>query len=215
MKSADLSFNWVDLLIGGLLVAGIVRGRKRGMSEELLDVIKWIIIVAAGSFLYEPLGNYLAGSTMFSRLAAYIFIYSAVILGVLLLFSFIRHQIGGKLVGSDVFGSSEYYLGMVAGVVRYACILVVLMSLFHARYFTPDEIRTEIKYQEDVYGSAYFPKPCIVQHWLFAESLTGRLVSDYLGVLLIRSTPPEDKGLGSTSIARTHERNVYDVLEKR
>jgi len=215
MKNDVFSFSWVDLVIAGLLVVGVLRGRKRGMSEELLDVIKWVLIAVGGAYAYQPMGDFLAGGTMFSRLGAYLSMYTAFILTVTLLFAFIRKQIGGKIIGSDVFGSAEYYLGMGAGAVRYACMIVVAMSLFHAKYYPPEEIRAEIKYQEDLYGSAYFPKPCIVQHELFTQSLTGRLVEDYLGVLLIRSTVPEDKGLGGASVVRAHERSVYDVLDRR
>ena len=215
MKNEVLSYSWVDLLIVGLLVVGVVRWRKRGMSEELLDVIKWVLIAVGAGYAYKPLGDSLAAGTMFSRLGAYISMYVAVVLLLMLIFAFIRSQIGGKIIGSDVFGSTEYYLGMCAGAVRYACIMIVAMSLFHAKHYAPEEIKAEIKYQEDLYGSAYFPKPCIVQHQLFTQSLTGRLVEDYLGILLIRSTAPEDKGLGGASVVRAHERSVYDVLDRR
>jgi len=215
MKNEVLSYSWVDLLIAGLLVVGVIRGRKRGMSEELLDVIKWVLIAVGAGYAYQPLGDYIAGGSMFSRLGAYISTYLVLILVIIALFAFIRSQIGGKIIGSDVFGSAEYYLGMCAGALRYACIMIVAISLFHAKYYTSEEIKTEIKYQEDLYGSAYFPKPCIVQHQLFTQSLTGRLVEDYLGMLLIKTTAPEDKGLGSASVVRAHERNVYDVLDRR
>src|SRR5881394_2125757 len=58
-ESADFSLSWVDCAVLILLVVGLWRGRKRGMSEELLDIVKWAIIVVAAGILYEPGGRFL------------------------------------------------------------------------------------------------------------------------------------------------------------
>ena len=47
---------------------------------------------------------------------------------VLLLFAGIKRTVGGKLVGSDIFGRSEYYLGMGSGFVRVTCMLLAAMA---------------------------------------------------------------------------------------
>jgi len=47
----SLPFNWIDLAIVALIGVGVARGRKRGMSEELLAVIKWVVILFACSRL--------------------------------------------------------------------------------------------------------------------------------------------------------------------
>ena len=60
MQAGKLIVGWVDLLVVVLLVVGVLRGRKRGMSEELLDVIKWSLIVLVAGLLYEPGGRWLA-----------------------------------------------------------------------------------------------------------------------------------------------------------
>ena len=50
MKSTlDLSFNWFDLCVLAMLIVGIVIGRKRGMSLELLSVLQWLVIVFVGA----------------------------------------------------------------------------------------------------------------------------------------------------------------------
>ena len=54
--------SWVDLLTLALVIAGVCRGRKRGMSEELLDLIKWLLTVVIAGRLYQPLGRVLAGN---------------------------------------------------------------------------------------------------------------------------------------------------------
>ena len=214
MKTQDLGIGWVDLLIVGVLIMGVIRGRKRGMSEELLDLVKWLLIVVAAAFADEPLGTFVSTSTIFSQLSSYLFVYFAVILAFIVLFSFLRRGFGGKLIGSDVFGGAEYYLGMCAGAVRYACILLVLMALLNARYYPPAEIKAHIKYQQETYGSVYWPSICAMQNEVFTESLTGRTIKTYLGMVLIRPTTPEEKGLSRAGIVKARERNVYDVLEK-
>ena len=105
MKMEDLGIGWMDLLIVTLLIVGLFRGRKRGMSEEFLDVVKWGLILGIGSFCYAPVGGIISSSTPFSRLFSYVATYMAVILIVTLLFSLLRKQLGGKLIGSDTFAA--------------------------------------------------------------------------------------------------------------
>jgi len=38
----------------------------------------------------------------------------------------------GQIIGSDVFGNAEYYLGMCAGAVRYACVTLVVLAFLNA-----------------------------------------------------------------------------------
>ena len=78
--------SWVDLLAVGLLVVGIIRGRTRGMSEELLDLVKWLITVVAAGNLYQPLGQFLAESTPFSLLSCYVAVYCGLIIVIKLIF---------------------------------------------------------------------------------------------------------------------------------
>src|SRR5438105_11144528 len=93
MKLEDIGIGWIDFLIVGLLVVGIFRGRKRGMSEECLDVIKWIGIVAVGSLCYQSLGETMANGTMFSHLSSYVTAYLAIMLLFTIAFSFIRMHV--------------------------------------------------------------------------------------------------------------------------
>jgi hypothetical protein len=98
-------------------------------------------------------------------------------------------------VGSDVFGSGEYYLGMVAGVVRYICILIFALAFLNARLYTQTEIASDLAFQNDVYGSNFFPKLYTVQDDVFKKSLIGPQIQKELGFLLIKGTPPEQKEL--------------------
>jgi uncharacterized membrane protein required for colicin V production len=215
MNSHGSGVSWVDLVIVAVLVVGLFRGRKRGMSEELLDVIKWGVIVVAAAFLYEPLGGFLASSTPFSTLSCYITMYALVVLLIKLFFTFLRHSVGDKLVGSDVFGPMEYYLGMMAGMFRYACVVVIVMAFLNARFFTAEEIQAENQFQEKNFGTIRFPTLNAMQTTVFQDSFLGRNTHRHLSWLLIRPTVPEEKGLGQSGIARGRERQFKETLDKR
>lgn len=214
MNMETLGIGWVDLLVVTLLIIGVVRGRKRGMSEEVLDVIKWVLILGVGSLCYAPIGGILSDATPFSRLSAYLTTYLVIIAVFMVVFSFLKRQLGGKILGSDTFGNAEYYLGMCAGGVRYASMIFVAMALLHARYYSPADVKAELKYQIDTYGSNIFPGLCNFQHMVFTESMAGRLTESFLPVLLIKPTAPEDKGLSTARLIKAREKEVFQVLEK-
>ena len=210
-----LPFNWVDLAVVAIIAVGVTRGRKRGMSEELLDVIKWVIILFACSRLYAPLGSLLSTASVFSLLSCYVTVYAGVALLIALLFSAIRSQVGAKLIGSDFFGSGEYYLGMVAGGFRYTCIILVAMAFLNARYYSPEELQAQAAQQERDFGSSFFPTFGTFQQSVFQNSLVGSHVRDYLGTFLISSTPPSSKDLQKHEGVRARERRVNDLLDRR
>jgi uncharacterized membrane protein required for colicin V production len=216
MNTETLSVSWIDFVVVALLGFGLWRGRKRGMSEELLDIIKWAVILIVAGLLYEPSGRLLSEITsVFSLLSCYVAMYIALAFLVILLIAMVRKSVGAKLVGSDVFGSAEYYLGMVAGTFRYACIILVGMAFLNARYYSPEELRAGTKYQEDNFGTTFFLTWPDLQQEVFKRSFAGRLTHEYLDVLLIRPTAGDGKSLGGeNAIGRQRERSVYE-LDKR
>jgi uncharacterized membrane protein required for colicin V production len=217
MNAENFTVSWIDLAVVALLGFGLWRGRKRGMSEELLDIIKWAVILVVAGLLYEPSGRLLSELTsVFSLLSCYVTMYIALALLVVLFISMIRKSVGAKLVGSDVFGAAEYYLGMMAGAFRYACIILVGMAFLNARYYSPEELRAGTKYQEDNFGTTFFLTWPDLQQEVFKRSFAGRLTHEYLNVVLIRPTAGEGKSLGGdNAIGRQRERSVHDALDKR
>jgi len=154
MNPEALPFNAFDVILFVVLVVGIVRGRKHGMSEELMPLITWMAILFICAVAYEPVGSYFTQTTgLFSKLSCYIISYVGVALIVLGLFAWLKRGLGGKLLGSDIFGKAEYYLGMGSGLIRFACILLVLLAVLNARFYTAQEVKAEEKFQNDVYGS--------------------------------------------------------------
>src|SRR5437868_1231030 len=211
----SLQFGWFDVLVLTVLLVGISRGRKRGMSEELLDVIKWALVVFVAANIYEPAGQVLAETTVFTDYFCYLAVYLVTIAFFVSVFSFLRPRLGEKIVSADFFGTGEFYLGMVAGAFRYACIILVLLALLNARHYSAQEIREENAFQEANFGAIRFPTPITMQSAIFEKSLTGLMARTYLSSFLIRPTVPEDKHLSKSSNVRARERAVEDLLDKR
>lgn len=184
----NMPFNWFDVAIFVVLGIGLRQGRKNGMSQEIILVIKWISIVVVGAFCYDIIGDVIVDNSVFNRLESYMMAYTAIALIIAVTFLVIKKLAHGKLVGSDVFGSGEYYLGMAAGVVRYACILIVVLAFLNAPFYSQSEIKADVNFQNDVYGSTFFPKLYNVQSDVFQKSFIGPHIEKELGFLLIKST---------------------------
>ena len=192
MRLDQLPVNVFDLAFVAILAVGIARGRKHGMSQELMLLLKWLIIVFACAAIYEPLGSLFSQATgIFGLLISYLMVYILAALLIAGLFTLMKHSVGGKLLGSDIFGRSEYYLGMASGFVRFICIMLTAMALLNARYYTPAEVRAMEKFQDDVYGSNYFPTLHTVQSVVFEKSLIGGWIKSNLDFLLIKPTEPD------------------------
>ena len=202
MSLEQLPFNLFDLVVIVVLALGIFRGRKHGMSEELLSLATWLAILFGCAALYQPGGELLAQFTsMFGRLSCYLVAYVAGALLFSLLFAGIKRVLGGKLLGSDIFGRSEYYLGMGSGLIRFSCMLLAALALLNARYFSPTEVKAREKFDNDVYGSSFFPTLHSVQSTVFDRSLTGPWIKENLGFLLIKPTQPEHKEIHQKEFA--------------
>ena len=196
MSLDQLPINFFDALLIVVLAAGILRGRKHGMSEELMSLLTWLGILFGCAIVYQPGGELIGQFTnVFSRLSCYLMAYIAGALLVFLLFAGIKRGLGGKLLGSDIFGRSEYYLGMGSGLVRFACMLLAALALLNARYFSPTEVRAMEARDIDIYGSDFFPGLHSMQATVFEKSLTGPWIKENLGFLLIEPTKPENKDL--------------------
>ena len=82
---------------------------------------------------------------------------------------------------------------MGSGLVRVACMLLAALALLSARYFSPAEVEAMEKFQNDVYGSNFFPTLHTAQSMVFERSLVGPLIKNNLSFLLIKPTEPENK----------------------
>ena len=192
MSLDQLPINLFDFVLVAVLVIGVLRGRKNGMSEELLSLLMWLTILFLGAIIYEPAGKFLHDTSPFSLLSSYVMVYIASCLLVWGVFLLIKRGLGGKLLGSDLFGKAEYYLGMGSGLVRAICMLLTALALLNARFFSVAEVKAMEAFQNDVYGSNFFPGLHSLQSTVFERSLTGPWIKENLGFFLIKSTAPDN-----------------------
>jgi len=210
---ANAKFDYFDIIVLVWLIVGLLRGRKRGMSQELLPMLQWLGIVVAGGLFYWSLSPLLRQYTQVSTLWSNIWAYLLIALGVHLIYLWFKQMLATKLVEKDPFGRAEFYLGMMAGVVRFACMILVVMSLMHAHVATETELAQTEKFQKDNFSDIRFPTYGELQQDVLVKSFTGRLVASNLNsVLLVSvSTPKTVKG---ESMAQKKNHEIDDILSK-
>lgn len=186
-----LPINLFDCLLVLVLIAGLLVGRRRGLTLELLPLVKWVALVVGCAAAYRPLAELFSGAGI-DRYSSNLVAYLGVALAVFLIFSRVQRRLAPRLQGSDRFGRTEYLLGMGSGFIRYGCMLTLGLALLNARAFSPEEIKESHRFQEENFGSAVFPTLYSLQDAVFERSLTGSLFRTYLGFLLISPASPND-----------------------
>jgi uncharacterized membrane protein required for colicin V production len=215
MKAGDIVINWFDFVVVAVVTIGIFRGRKRGMSEELLDLLKSLAIVVAAALLYRPVGKSVADYTHISPVSSYVLAYLAVLIVVRTLFGWLKRMVGEKLLGSDVFGSGEYYLGMVAGAGRFTCYLIMFLAVLNAAYLTPDQLAAQARRQRESFEDISFPTLGTLQHTVFTGSASGALVKQYLAHELIITTAADKNIKPADTLGRQRERAISDIIGEK
>jgi len=190
-----LPINWFDLFVVVFLIVGAFRGRKRGMSQELIPLVKWIAVASICGLFYLPLATELANGTVISLLSASLTAYLGLALLIGIIFTVVNRQLGGKVVGSDAFGAAEYYLGIFSGIIRFACMLIFGLALLNARLYPQQEIAERNKYVQQNFDNDFFPALFQIQDNVFKESMTGPVIQKNLDFLLIKPSVPESKPL--------------------
>lgn len=196
-----LTFGWFDIALILILAFGLWRGRKRGMSRELLPVLMWLGMVGASALGYQLLADELLktgyvrkifGASFMESTAANITAYLSISLVVWLFFAVLKNLFKTKVEGANAFGSSEYYLGMIAGVVRYACMIFFALALINAPVYSSAEIQAKAAYNKRWYGGGiydgnYMTDIPTFQNSIFKNSIVGSLIKNHLSLLLIDS----------------------------
>jgi len=191
-----LAFNLVDLLLLAVLGLGIAQGRKRGMTGELMSLLKWVAILIGCALLYQPLGQLIAALGVFTMVSSCLIAYLVVALLIWVGFSMADRRLRDRLVGSDRFGRAEYYLGMVSGALRIECMVLVGLALLNARSFSPAEIKAMDAYQDAAFGCHIFPTVHSLQVAVFENSLAGPWIKQDLGFLLVQEPEPQQLAQG-------------------
>lgn len=211
-------FNWFDIALVAILIFGYWRGRKRGMSREALPTAMWLIIVIGAGLGYQFLGQWLIktgvihnifGSMAKDTTSGYISAYLLISLVVFIIFSMLGKRFREKVSGSNTFGSGEYYLGMMAGIIRYACILLFFLALMNAPFYSTEEKAASAAYKARWYGGGlngfngdFIPDFSEVQESVFKKSLSGPFITSKMDCLLIVTT--QSQPLQKTASAGQH-----------
>jgi uncharacterized membrane protein required for colicin V production len=196
----NLPVNWFDFAILGLLGFGLFRGRKNGMTKEVIPTIQWICMVVTAAFTYPLVAQFFNGTCGLGQAWSGTLGYLVVAMVVWLFFSFIKKALAPRLEGSNIFGNSEYYLGMPSGMIRYGCIVLFFLALMNAPVYTAADIAATKAYNQRWYGGGmysgnYVPDFHGVQEAVFKNSFTGPYIKDYAAIMLVQT----DAGKGGTT----------------
>lgn len=208
-----LNISGVDGAYLGVLIAGFIVGKKRGMSAEMIDVFQWLVILTVAGMAHRFLSDAIFAFGFISKLFCNILAYGGLVLGIKIVFIVIKDRFGEKLIGSDIFGSFEYYLGMLAGMLRFACMIVVFISFLGARQYTDVEIQRSLAQQEKDLGTTFFPTFGGFQKQAIQRSVVGRFVTKYLSDYIITPTGPGEAKL-KRKLGKEKEKDLEELMRK-
>ncbi len=208
-----LPLSWFDIVVGVLLIVGIVRGRKLGMSGELLPLLQWAGIVVGGAFGYAPLGAKFYQFIPIGALWCNVLAYLAIAAAVTTVFSMLKRKVGERITSGELFGKGEYYFGMVAGGVRYALIVVTAVALFNGRLYSTAELAASLKENQANFGSDFFPRFGTIHQAVVVKSLVGQQLNANVAVLLMKPTPATPRPLtNADSLGNRRTRELDSIV---
>jgi uncharacterized membrane protein required for colicin V production len=194
LTSDALPINWFDAALLVLLGFGIFRGRVNGMTKELGPMFQWLAVVIVGGLGYPFLAQIYHDQCHMSKLWSALLGYLSIATVFFLIFTPIKKVLRKRGEKGGLFGGAEYYLGMFAGMVRYAAIVLFVMALLNARSYTAAELAAKKAYNERWYGGGiysgdYMPDLHTAQESVFKQSFSGPYIKDGLGMLLVQTGP--------------------------
>jgi uncharacterized membrane protein required for colicin V production len=193
-----LPVNWFDGLVLGLLIFGVFRGRKNGMSREVLPLFKWVTLVLVCGFFYPMAAELLRNTAGLGKSSSYVCGYLLLAFVIWIVFLTCQRLLAYRMGENNFFGGGEYYLGMASGVIRFACVVLALLALLNAPYYSQADIKAREAYTKrwfggGIYTGNYFPDLQTIQESVFKKSFSGPYIKDYLGSILIETIPSDTK----------------------
>jgi hypothetical protein len=195
------TFGWFDVVVIVVLAFGLFRGRRNGMAKELVPTVMWIALVLVCGLCYSMVAQLFINAAGLGKLLSCILAYLILALVVYLVFTLIHRKLTPKLATGNTFGSGEFYLGMPAGMIRFACILLAALALLNAPVYTAAQIAAHSAYVAQTYGGGesgfsgdFFPSLQSIQEQVFKKSFTGPFITSCFGPVLISTGSPDAKG---------------------
>lgn len=134
--------NWIDLILGVILLTGLIRGFLHGFVYEIAHLGAFFLGCYAGFALTEsvvpPLGRLLDADPASVRHLAFFLVFLAVWIGVILL-----GKLFDGLISVALLGVFNKFAGAVFGLLKYLVMAAVLVFFFHKadtkyRWISPD-----------------------------------------------------------------------------
>jgi hypothetical protein len=195
------TFGWFDVVVVVVLGFGLFRGRRNGMAKELVPTVMWITLVLVCGLGYSMAAQVLINAAGLGKLLSSILAYLILAMVVYLVFALIHKKLTPKMAANNTFGSGEFYLGMPAGLIRFACILLAALALLNAPVYTAGQIAAHNAYVAQTYGGGeqgfsgdFFPSLQSIQEQVFKKSLSGPFIASCFGPVLINIGSPDAKG---------------------
>ncbi len=195
------TFGWFDVVVIVILGFGLFRGRRNGIAKELIPTINWITIVVVCGLFCPMIAQVFINAASMGKVLSYVLSYVILAVIIYIIFSVINNSATPKMVASNTFGSGEYYLGMPAGMIRFACILLVALALLNAPVYTAADVAAHKAYVAQTYGGGqsgfsgdFFPSLQSIQEQVFKQSYAGPYIKTAVDPLLINIGTPDAKG---------------------
>jgi len=117
--------NWLDVVLGLILLASVVTSFRKGLSREVISLVSVVLALMLGIWLYAFAGGYLL-PYLSSRAVANFAGFAIIFCGVMLLGTLVSFIVGRflKITGLSIF---DHALGAGFGVVRGVLVSVALV----------------------------------------------------------------------------------------
>ena len=204
---------WLDLIALALLVMALLRGKQRGMSEELLPLLKWLVILILGSQAYEIVGQLVHDVSGIDLAYCRVGFYLLQALVVSWAFNALKHAVGDKILTADAFGKSEFVLGMLGCALKYTCILLFCLALVHSIYTNEEKKAANAKMQQESFGNINFPTIATLKDDAFIRSFLGPYIERYAHNLLLQPVTPT--GQRKETIGKKREKVLDEIISPK
>lgn len=163
----DLSLNWVDWIILGILTFSTLLSLWRGFAREALSLAAWVVAFVAARLFADPAASLLAG-IIDNETARYVAACVVIFVGVLILGTVVTAVIA-KLIKLTGLSLLDRVLGTVFGFTRG--LIIVLVIVFVVQELLP------VQNQRAIQDSVIMPPLNMIDQWV--RSGFAQLGSDW------------------------------------